>query len=166
MEDISDPVFIHSERLQNESAMHRILADDFTDPFKDIDNEYAQVDIDLIKRLGGEELEKEVLQELESTKSNEDKDEMNNEDKETEKMEEEINKTKEIPARVRGEKYYIPGIRKLPFYFPRRSHLNNKQQATCLRVLLRFSGNENGMITEEEKTELQNYMVNDCIYVS
>jgi hypothetical protein len=144
-----DTVFIDDERMKRESAMYRIMSDDFTNPFEGIEHEYAKVDIELIKHLGGDELEKEVQEELKAKNIEKKND--------TAKHIEKQNYPKDEEQKPR---FYIPGIRKPPFKFPRGSDLNKIQQAMCLRVLLRFSNNENNTeITNIEKTELQNYMV-------
>jgi len=143
-----DTVFIDDERMKRESAMYRIMSDDFTNPFEGIEDEYARVNIELIKHLGGNELEEEVQHELKTRHIDK---------KNDAKHIEEQNYSKDEEQKPR---FYIPGIRKLPFKFPRGSNLNKIQQAMCLRALLRFSNNENKIeITKIEKTELQNYMV-------
>jgi len=124
------------------------MSDNFTNPFEGIEHEYAKVDIELIKHLGGDELEEEVQHELKA-KNIERKNDAAKHIKEKNYLKNEEQKSR----------FYIPGIRKLPFKFPRRSNLNKIQQAMCLRVLLRFSNNEKIEITKIEKTELQNYMV-------
>lgn len=137
LEDMIDPVFIRDERMERESAMYKIMNDCFTDPFEDIECEYADVNVQLIERY--------LREEGELPMENKDQQKVKNEDNFDMKEE---------------EKSYVPGIRKLSFYFPRKSHLDKAQQAMCLRVLLRSHNAERKSINEEERTELQTYMVN------
>ncbi|XP_024869019.1 uncharacterized protein LOC112452837 [Temnothorax curvispinosus] len=137
LEDMIDNVFIRDERMERESAMYRIMNDCFTDPFDDIKSDYADVDVELIKKYLRED--GEVLS-------------SDTEDKDEQEVEHGSN------TRVQKHKFYVPGIRKLPFYFPKRSRLNKEQQTMCLRVLLRLSSNERKGMNDEERKELQEYM--------
>ncbi|EZA53909.1 hypothetical protein DMN91_009945 [Ooceraea biroi] len=166
LEDMIDTVFVRDERMKRESAMYRIMTGNFTDPFEGIEEEYEKVDIELIKRLGGVEREEQVRRELGAESSDKSSSSAENVIKEHPPKEDlpekgpakkTGNPSKEDPLKDEGQMPYIPGIRKLPFYFPRRSHLDKNQQAMCLRVLLRFSSNKK-QITEAEKIELQKYM--------
>ncbi|XP_012231570.1 uncharacterized protein [Linepithema humile] len=129
LEDLIDDVFIRDERMQDESAMYKILTDCFKDPFEDIESEYAEVDVEQIKQLS-DDIDISV------------------------DMEEEKFKNKDS---VQEEKSYVPGIRKLPFNFPRRSCLSKPQQAMCLRVLLKLSTKEY-MLTDVQRAEMEAYM--------
>jgi len=199
-----DNVFISDERLERESAMYRIMTDSFTDPFEDIENDYADVDIELIKKYLREDGE-EVSSDIEDENQQEVKDGDNScmeeqetscvkeqetscmeeqetscvkeqetscmeeqkifcvEEQETSCVEEqEIScvEEQETSCVEEQEKSYVPGIRKLSFCFPRRSHLDKIQQAMCLRVLLRLSNNEKKKMNMKERKELNQYMVN------
>lgn len=132
LEDLIDDVFIRDERMQRESAMYKILTDCFKDPFEDIESEYAEIDVEQIKQLSNDidiDMEEEALEHK------------NNKDS------------------VQEEKSYIPGIRKLPFNFPKRSCLSKSQQAMCLRVLLKLSTKDN-ILTDVQRAEMEAYMVN------
>lgn len=142
LEDIIDNVFIKDERMERESAMYRLMNDCFTNPFGDIDNEYADVNVDLIKKYLHEDGEVS-----------------------TDTEDEDLQVKKEVKhgdnsSMQKQEKPYVPGIKKLPFYFPRRSHLDKAQQTMCLRVLLRLSSYERKGMNETERKELEEYMVN------
>ncbi|KAL6264947.1 hypothetical protein P5V15_005043 [Pogonomyrmex californicus] len=132
MEDLIDNVFINDERMENESAMYKILNDNFKDPFEGIECEYTEVNVELIKQYLCED----------------------NEDISTDIEEENC----EPKNNVQKHKSYVPGIRILPFYFPRRSWLDSDQQAMCLRVLLRLSSNTNKKLDKKEKMEFEHYM--------
>ncbi|XP_076762937.1 uncharacterized protein LOC143430509 [Xylocopa sonorina] len=129
LEDIIDNNFINEERLEKESVMHRIMTGNFTDPFKDIEDDYKDVKIDLIQNILPELVEKNDTNELD-----------------------------ENGEPIEAKKPYIPGIVKPGFRFPCRSKLNKEQQAICLRVLLRFSARNMPKMTQTEREELQIYM--------
>lgn len=144
LEDLIDNVFIRDERMERESAMYKILTGNFTDPLEDIENEYANVDIELVKKYLRED--GEVLTDSEDDNQLEiNQQEAKNED--NSRMQEQ-------------ERSYVPGIRKLSFGFPRKSRLDKAQQAMCLRVLLRLSDNEKKSMSDEERKEFEQYMVN------
>jgi len=167
-----DNVFISDERLESESAMYRIMTDSFTDPFEGIESDYADVDIELIKkylREDGEEVSSDT--EDESQQEVKDGDNPCMEEQETSCVKEQgISCVKEQETSCmeeqgpfcveEQEKSYVPGIRKLLFHFPKRSRLDKIQQAMCLRVLLRLSNNEKKKMNIKEKKELNQYMVN------
>ncbi|XP_011708117.1 PREDICTED: little elongation complex subunit 2-like isoform X1 [Wasmannia auropunctata] len=138
LEDLIDNVFIRDERMERESAMCRILTDTFTDPFENIESEYDDANVELMKKYlleDGVDLYKKEREEAQ--KAEEQKDENNS---------------------SVLERSYVPGIRRLSTYFPRRSHLDKAEQAMCLRVLLRLADTEKKKLTDEEKKELQQYM--------
>lgn len=118
--------------MERESAMYRIMNDEFTNPLADIESEYAEVDLELIQKYLRED----------NISVPEDEDDQ------------------EVAHGSKKEKPYVPGIRKQPFYFPRRSRLDKSQQAMCLRVLLRLHSDNKKAMTEQERKELQEYMVN------
>lgn len=136
MEDIIDNTFINEERLEKESVMHRIMTGNFTDPFKNIEEDYQNVKINLIKDIDPD-LNEESNNDIE----------VNEGEKECESKQ--INKVK----------CYVPGIVKSIFKFPKKSLLDKEQQAMCLRVLLRFSKSGKLKLTRREREELQKYMV-------
>lgn len=142
LEDIIDNVFIKDERMESESAMYRLMNDNFTNPFEDINNEYADVNVELIKKY--------LYEDGEVSTTTEDEDSQ---------VKEEV-KHGDNSSMQKQEKPYVPGIRKLPFYFPRRSHLDKAQQIMCLRVLLKLSSNEKTGMNETERKEFEEYMVN------
>lgn len=129
LEDMIDNVFVRDERMEHESAMYRIMCDSFKNPFEDILNDYADVNIKQIKKYLRED-DEEVSPDSEDENSY-----MKNE-----------------------RRSYVPGIRKVPFNYPRVSRLNKAQQAICLNVLLRLSNNEK-IINEKQRKEFQEYMV-------
>lgn len=49
MEDLIDNTFISEERLEKESVIYKILTGNFKDPFKNIEEDYKAVEIDLMK---------------------------------------------------------------------------------------------------------------------
>lgn len=134
--------------------MHRILADSFTDPFKDMEEDYAAVDIEKIKLLSGD--------------IDIDDDEEEEEDEQTI---EDINKDKKDNTKQKNDcvynrqkRTYIPGLKKQSSNYPRMSRLNETQHAVYLRALLRLLSSEKKPITKEEKQELEMYMVNSHIH--
>lgn len=131
LEDIVDNVFINDERMERESAMYRIMNNNFPNPLENIESEYADINVELIKKY--------LHEDGEISTDTEDED----------------NSHKQEQGRP-----YVPGIKKLPFNFPRRSHLTKAQQAMCLRVLLKLSNNEKKGMNEKERKELEEYMVN------
>ncbi|XP_016920929.1 uncharacterized protein LOC108003276 [Apis cerana] len=135
LEDIIDDTFINEERLEKESVMHRIMTGNFTDPFKNIEEDYQNVKINLIKDIDPD-LNEESNNDIE----------INEGEKECESKQ--INKVK----------CYVPGIVKSIFKFPKKSLLDKEQQAMCLRVLLRFSKSGKPKLTRREREELQKYM--------
>lgn len=150
LEDIIDDVFITDERMERESAMYRIMRDDFKDPFKDIEQDYADVNIELIKKLLAEDSLTEDTEEEEEQKPGNQK--KNNKKKKS--------KIKDSETDWKQEKRsYVPGIRKLQFNFPRRSCLTKPQHIMCLRVLSKLFSNEQKGLNKEEQLELESYIV-------
>ena len=49
MEDLIDNTFINEERLEKESVIYKILTGNFKDPFKYLEEDYKNVEIDLMK---------------------------------------------------------------------------------------------------------------------
>ncbi|KAK9303829.1 hypothetical protein QLX08_004567 [Tetragonisca angustula] len=49
LEDLIDNTFINEERLEKESVIYKILTGNFKDPFKNIEEDYKDVEIDLMK---------------------------------------------------------------------------------------------------------------------
>lgn len=49
MEDLIDNTFVNEGRLEKESVMYRIMTGNFKDPFKDIEEDYKNVKINLMK---------------------------------------------------------------------------------------------------------------------
>ncbi|XP_003394665.2 uncharacterized protein LOC100650803 isoform X1 [Bombus terrestris] len=49
LEDLIDNTFVNGGRLEKESVMYRIMTGNFKDPFKDIEEDYKNVKINLIK---------------------------------------------------------------------------------------------------------------------
>lgn len=146
LEDIIDDVFIRDERLERESAMYRIMRDDFTDPFEDIEQDYANVNMELIQKFLSEDpltdTEQEEEQKIDDKKKNRKK------------------KNVDIDCKQNQDKRpYLPGIRKLPFNFPKRSCLTKAQQIMCLRVLLKLSNNKQKELSKEEQLEMESYIV-------
>ncbi|KAG5326460.1 ICE2 protein, partial [Acromyrmex heyeri] len=142
LEDLIDNVFIRDERMERESAMYKILTGNFTDPLEDIDNEYANVDLELVKKYLRED--GEILTDSED-------------DNQLEVNQQET-KNEGNSRMQEQERSYVPGIRKLSFGFPRKSSLDKAQQAMCLRVLLRLSDNEKKSMSDEERKEFEQYM--------
>lgn len=140
LEDLIDDTFINDRRLEKESVMHRIMTGTFTDPFKNIDEDYKDVNTDLMKDMDSDlgEEGNDCIEKNETEKEYQSKQE------------------KKI-------KPYVPSIVKPIFKFPRRSKLSKEQQAMCLRVLLRFSESDKPKLTQTEREELQKYMVNEVL---
>lgn len=134
-----DNTFINHERLGKESVMHKIMAGTFADPFKNIEDDYKDIKPHLMGDIESETDTGDNGDDTETTKVGK-----GNESKKAKKM-----------------KSYVPGIVKPIFKFPKMSKLNKEQQAMCLRVLLRFSESDKPKITQTEREELQNYMVNE-----
>ncbi|XP_070158284.1 uncharacterized protein [Polyergus mexicanus] len=144
LEDIIDDVFIKDERLERESAMYRIMRDDFTDPFEDIEQDYANVNMELIQKF---------LSEDPLTDSEEEEEQKTDDKKRNRKK-----KNVDTDYKQNQEKRpYLPGIRKLPFNFPRRSCLTKAEQNMCLRVLLKFN-NKRKELSKEEQSEMESYI--------
>lgn len=136
-DDLTDDVFIRNERLQRESVMYQMMDGCFVDPLRDIDDEYEQIDLDLLRQL--------------------DPDLFLEEDRRNCKYSDNQNP---VEQKNKKKSEYIPGLRKRPFNFPRTSRLNRIQQATCLRALLRVTSNEKKILTSEERSDMEKYMVN------
>ncbi|XP_071855980.1 uncharacterized protein [Bombus fervidus] len=49
LEDLIDSTFVNEERFEKESVMYRIMTGNFKDPFKDIEEDYKNVKINLMK---------------------------------------------------------------------------------------------------------------------
>lgn len=126
-----DNVFITDERMQRESLMYKVINDCVDDPLEDIESEYAEVNVDLIKQFCND-IDMDAIDERGETI-----------------------KKKDF---TQEEQNYIPGIRKLPFNFPKRSCLSKQEQAMCLRVLLKLSGKE-PTLTDVQRSEMEAYMV-------
>ncbi|XP_076244397.1 uncharacterized protein LOC143185335 [Calliopsis andreniformis] len=136
LDDIVDESFVNEVRLEKESVMHRIMTGNFTDPFKSIEDDYKTVKIDLIGHI-----ESEVDEETEDNNT----------------KVAEVGKNIQ-PKQKQMNKSYVPGIVKAIYKFPRKSNLTKEQQATCLKVLLRFSESDKPKITQTEREELQTYV--------
>ncbi|XP_076379234.1 uncharacterized protein LOC143259720 [Megalopta genalis] len=134
LEDIIDNTFIHDERLERESVTYRIMNGNFIDPYKDMEDDYEEIKIDLMEDV---------------------KEKIKVEDKSDGKMD----KNKKVHLKeTKRSKNYVPGILKPLFGYPRSSRLNKEQQALCLKVLLRFSESNKPRLTQAERQELQKYM--------
>lgn len=142
-----DDVFIDDERLEREGAMYRIMRDEFNDPFEDIEQDYANVNMELIKKYLAEDpftdTEEEEKQETNGKKGK-------------------IRKKRNIDTdckQTQEKNLYVPGIRKLPFNFPKRSCLTKVEHNMCLRALLKLFNNEQKGLSKEEQTDLESYIV-------
>ncbi|KAG7205175.1 hypothetical protein KM043_018266 [Ampulex compressa] len=136
LEDILDDVFINEERLERESVMHRIITNNFVDPFKDINEDYKGVNIEFIKS-------------------------QNTRKKKNKKCKDatvDVTGITPVEHKALERKPYVPGILKPSFKFPRTSKLDKSQQNICLRVLIRFSESDKPEIGEMERKELKCYM--------
>ncbi|XP_076289652.1 uncharacterized protein LOC143213566 isoform X2 [Lasioglossum baleicum] len=140
LDDIIDNTFIEEGRLERESAMCRMVTGNFTDPFKDIDEDYKEVKINL---MGGIQMELDKTDKNDSAGSVKKKKEQQN--------------NVQVKQKKKSTSY-VPGIMKPMFKFPRMSRLNIQQQALCLRVLLRFSESSKPKLTQIEREELKKYM--------
>ncbi|XP_076548410.1 uncharacterized protein LOC117610656 isoform X6 [Osmia lignaria lignaria] len=136
LEDILDNTFFSAERLEKESVMYRIMNGNFIDPFKGIEEDYNNVDINLIKSIDPE---------------------LNKEDTDNEITTNDTKKESQLQQK-KDVKPYVPGITKPIFRFPKKSKLNAAQHAMCLRVLLRFSEADKPKLTPIEREELQTYL--------
>lgn len=153
LEDMIDDVFITDERMERESAMYKIMRDDFTDPFKDIEEDYANVNIELIKEL----LTEDSLTNTEDEEEKNIKDQKlkNNKKKNSKKTN---NKKQDDEIDCKKEKRpYVPGIRKSQYYFPRRSCLTKPQHTMCLHVISTLL-NSKQMLSKEEQLEMDTYL--------
>ncbi|XP_078053397.1 uncharacterized protein LOC144478880 [Augochlora pura] len=135
LEDIIDNTFIQEERLERDSVMCKIMNGNFSDPYKNIEDDYEEIKTDLMKDV---KLEIKVEDKVDDDETKKDK-----------KVQ--LKETKKSQS-------YVPGILKPLFGYPRPSKLNKEQQALCLRVLLRFSESNKPKITQAERQELQKYM--------
>lgn len=125
--------------------MYRIMRDDFTDPFEDIEQDYANVNMELIQKFLSED----------PFTDSEEEEEQKTDDKKRNRKKKDI----DIDCKQNQEKRpYLPGIRKLPFNFPKRSCLTKAEQNMCLRVLLKFS-NKRKELSKEEQSEMESYIV-------
>nr|XP_034194175.1 uncharacterized protein LOC117610656 isoform X2 [Osmia lignaria]XP_034194176.1 uncharacterized protein LOC117610656 isoform X2 [Osmia lignaria]XP_034194177.1 uncharacterized protein LOC117610656 isoform X2 [Osmia lignaria]XP_034194178.1 uncharacterized protein LOC117610656 isoform X2 [Osmia lignaria] len=136
LEDILDNTFFSAERLEKESVMYRIMNGNFIDPFKGIEEDYNNVDINLIKSIDPE---------------------LNKEDTDNEITTNDTKKESQLQQK-KDVKPNVPGITKPIFRFPKKSKLNAAQHAMCLRVLLRFSEADKPKLTPIEREELQTYL--------
>ncbi|XP_029053790.1 uncharacterized protein LOC114881233 isoform X4 [Osmia bicornis bicornis] len=136
LEDILDNTFFSAERSEKESVMYRIMNGNFIDPFKGIEEDYNNVDINLIKSINPE---------------------LNKEDTDNEITTNDTKKESQLQQK-KDVKLYVPGITKPIFRFPKKSKLNAAQHAMCLRVLLRFSEADKPKLTPIEREELQIYL--------
>ncbi|XP_072767674.1 uncharacterized protein [Anoplolepis gracilipes] len=145
LEDIIDDVFINDERMERESAMYRIMRGDFTDPFEDIEQDYADVNMELIQKFLAEDpftdTEEEEQKETNSGKRNRKK----------------TNTEHNCYKQTQKDKLYVPGIRKLSFNFPKTSCLTMNQHCMYLDVLLKL-GREQKSLSKEEQRMQQSYI--------
>lgn len=135
--------------MERESAMYKIMRDDFTDPFKDIEQDYANVDIELIKELLDEDS-------LSDTEKEEEEENINNQKKNIRKTN---NKKQNDETDCKEERRpYVPGIRKSRYNFPRRSCLTKPQHTMCLRVFSTLLSSKQ-MLSKTEQLDLDSYLV-------
>ncbi|XP_032680871.1 uncharacterized protein LOC116848663 [Odontomachus brunneus] len=151
LENLIDDVFISDERIQRDSATYQIINGIFKDPFDNIEEDYTEVNTQLLKCFNENvsDLDKDEDEENFTIKEQEEQHEQNTKNLQKHQKKQEI---------VNNKKSYIPGIKKQPINFPRKSSLNCEQQATCTRALLRLLSNQIISISAEEKTELEHYM--------
>ncbi|EFN68808.1 NMDA receptor-regulated protein 2 [Camponotus floridanus] len=142
-----DDVFIEDERLERESAMHRIMRDEFRDPFEDIEQDYANVNMELIKKY----LAEDPLTDTEEEEEQKTNDKKRNRKRKLKNIDSDCKQTQE-------KNPYVPGIRKLPFNFPKRSCLTKIQHSMCLRALLKLYNNEQKGLSKEEQLDLESYI--------
>ncbi|XP_011139519.1 uncharacterized protein LOC105183237 isoform X2 [Harpegnathos saltator] len=156
LENLIDDVFITDERLEKDSAIYKIMNDNFTDPFNNIADDYKEINIEELKSLT------KNINDLEENKDeDEDEDNIKYEIKEECKEKQNTKKHQKSMKKEKimsNKKCYVPGMRKLPSQFVRNSSLNATQHAMCSRVLLRLSNYEVTPTLAEEKTELECYM--------
>lgn len=133
--DILDNEFINEERLVQESVMYRILRGTFTNPFDNMEDEYRAVDAETIMSEQNIKTGNKINLTKNTSSSN---------------VSEQETKDK--------KPNYVPGIIKPPYQFPRMSDLSKKEQAICLRILLKFSGSEKPDLTDEDRGDLQTYL--------
>ncbi|OAD55762.1 hypothetical protein WN48_04294 [Eufriesea mexicana] len=138
LEDLIDATFINGERLEKESVMHKIMTGNFVDPFKNIEEDYKNIELNLLK-----DIDPDIKEEINNDNEIIVKQKWDCEHEDTQKV-----------------KAYVPGIVKAIFKFPKKSKLDKEQQAMCLRVLLRFSESDKPKITKAQREELQNEDVN------
>ncbi|CAK9821491.1 Little elongation complex subunit 2 [Anthophora retusa] len=141
LEDMIDSTFINGGRLERESVMHRIMTGNFTDPYQNIEEDYKDIKMDLMR-----DNECDITEEDKNENDEDDNDDISKVNKECQSR------------NVRKAKCYVPGIVKSIFKFPKISKLSKEQQAMCLRVLLRFSESDKPKLTQTEKEELKSYM--------
>ncbi|XP_017759258.1 PREDICTED: uncharacterized protein LOC108550120 [Eufriesea mexicana] len=136
LEDLIDATFINGERLEKESVMHKIMTGNFVDPFKNIEEDYKNIELNLLK-----DIDPDIKEEINNDNEIIVKQKWDCEHEDTQKV-----------------KAYVPGIVKAIFKFPKKSKLDKEQQAMCLRVLLRFSESDKPKITKAQREELQKYL--------
>lgn len=156
LENLIDDVFIRDERMQKDSATYKIINGTFKDPFGNIEEDYAEVNTQLLKCFDKnvsdlDKDEDDVEDERNFTIREEEQHEQNTKSLQKHQKKQEI---------INNQKSYIPGMKK-PINFPRESSLSCEQQATCTRALLRLFSNQIISTSAEEKTELEYYMVNE-----
>ncbi|XP_046473537.1 little elongation complex subunit 2 isoform X1 [Neodiprion pinetum] len=130
LEDMIDDVFIHEERLKNESAMYRIMQGVFTDPFTDFESD---------------------------DDDDRDKDDGSSSDNDSDGVRVAGKESKRPPLTVKKWEW-VPGLEKPPFQFPRLSVLTKEEHAICLKVLKQFSGSEKPQMNQQNRSELEQYM--------
>ncbi|KZC03783.1 NMDA receptor-regulated protein 2 [Dufourea novaeangliae] len=133
LEDLIDNTFISEKRLEKESVMHRIITGNFIDPFKNIENDYKKIRTDLMEDIEIDLNEQDKNDNVVTIESN---------------KEIETNETKK-------NMFYVPGIIKPIFKFPKKSNLSKEEQAMCLRVLLRFSESDKPKLTLGQLPEVK-----------
>lgn len=146
--------------MEKDSAIYKIINGIFTDPFDNIEEDCDKINIQLLKQFGVNGLEEDEDESKDENKYEikkriDEQFEQNTKKRQEFKEKQEIIYKKDVP--------YIPGMRKLPSLFPRKSSLDFNQHAMCVRALSRLFSHQ-VLISAEEKAELEHYMVKTNIF--
>lgn len=123
LENLIDDVFISDERLERDSATHKLLNGTFTDPFKDIEEDCTEINLDALKHYAKDIWEKSNLG---NPGENEDEEQQN-----TKKFKKTLKEQKTL-----GNKdSHVADTRKLPPESCKESNVNATQQTPTQKYL-------------------------------
>lgn len=145
-----DNEFVNVERLEQDSAMYRLMYGTFTDPMKDLHEDFlSSITPENINhaKLHAQEVAQTMREQAASTAA------AKSQGPQVDVIQPEL------------KRCYVPAVYKPPFRLPRVSSLTREQQALCLKIILNFSRNckpEN--LSAADKEELKTYLVNILLF--